>query len=432
MAPVNAPLMLMSTPPGTGSTGPAQPDVSVAEFSMPKTVTVSTAKQLVAAAKSAVAGDTILMTAGFYGFVSFNKINPTGTVTIKSASGQNDVEFNVLAVASSSNLSIQNVNVVHPMAAGDKEWTRSASIGGSHDISLVGINFMGSMDGNRNNDCNGLMINGCSRITVLDSTFQQFNNAVVIGSTNDIIFAGNTIKEVREGVNMSGIKGGLFERNYISDVAPDFSKGDHSDAFQLHAGGNATVSSDIVFRSNVIVTPSAQGIFINSAKTAQGLFQNNIVIENNYYEGNQRNAISVNGSTNVIVTRNSLRDAEGSGLTPAVVVGSSGNVAVTKNIAPIFVTRDTVSANITYADNIDTYDRTQRKGVAVASVFTAPVASGNIDFSALNPVSTPAANTAATGFHAVAGIGNLSGPTAAMLASYVPQFEGLFSASYFG
>jgi hypothetical protein len=399
---------------------------------MPKTVTVSTSKQLLAAARNAKGGDTILLAAGNYSDGLLYKINPTSTVTIKSASGLNDVNFYTFTVNASSNLSVQNINVVHPLQAGQPEWSRAATIGGSSNISMVGIHFQGSMNGDRNDDGNGLTITDSSRVTVLNSTFEQFNNAAVIGVTKDIVFAGNTITDVREGVNMGGIDGGLFERNVITNVVPDRSKGDHSDAFQLHSGGRAPNSNDVVFRSNVIVSDS-QGIFISNGQA--GSYQKNIVIENNYYEGRNGTGIGLYGVQNAIVTGNTLREGtREAGWSPAIMLGGSTGVTFDSNIYTRYVNRsDWLSTDIKFAgNNIDVMDSSNGKGVAVASVFSTPnTDAAHINFNSLNAAGSQAVNTAGIGFHAVAGIGGQAGTADALVASYVPRFEVDFSAHYF-
>jgi hypothetical protein len=401
---------------------------------MPKTVTVSTTKQLVAAAKKAVGGDTILLAAGNYADLVLFSIKPTSAVTIKTASGLNDAIFSSFTVNASSNLSFQNIDVVRPLRPGEPEWARAATVGGSTNINLVGMHFMGSMNNNRNDDGNGLVITDSNRVTVLNSSFEQFNNGAIVSRTNDIVFAGNTITEVREGVNISQVNGGLFERNYVTKVIPDLSKMDHSDAFQLHSGGNAQNSKDVVFRSNVIISDT-QAIFVSNGKLAQGSYQQNIVIENNYYEGRGASAIAVYGVKNAVVTGNTLREGDGtSGWAPAIMLGGSTGVTFAANIYARFQSRaDWASTDVTFAsNNIDVVDRTTGKGVAVASVFSTPTTdTANINFSSLNAVGSQAVNVAGIGFRAVAGIGGQAGTADALLASYVPQFDVNFSAHYF-
>jgi hypothetical protein len=390
------------------------------------TTLVTNARELIAVARKAVAGDTILLAPGHYGDVSLSSLRPTGTVTIRSADPDNDAVFGSLRLTRVNNFVISDVDVVNPLQAGEREWTVASAINLSSNISLVGVDFRGSMNGNHLDDGNGLAITNSSRIAVLDSSFQQFNNATVIGNVSDIIFAGNTIREVREGVNMSRIDGGLFERNFLTDISPDPSKLDHSDAFQVHSAGGIA-SNDLVFRSNVIMADS-QGIFIKSETAARGVFHSNIVVENNFYEGNARNAISVTHAGNVEITNNSVVHGEGPGLVPGIVVGGVTNALVTDNIAPLFTSRgDWQSTNLTMTGNIDTWDPATRRGISVASVFSEPRGSGEIDFSRLDARGAAGVDVTGIGFRAVEGIGDLGGSAATQLATYVPQFDQNFT-----
>lgn len=393
-----------------------------------RTTLVSSARELISAARRAVAGDTILLAPGHYGDVSLTSLNPTGTVTIRSADPDNDAVFGSLRLTRVNNFVVADVDVVNPLTAGEREWTVASAINHSTNVSFVGIDFRGSMNGNHFDDGNGLAVTNSSRIAVLDSSFQQFNNATVIGNVNDIVFAGNTVREVREGVNMSRVDGGLFERNFVTEVSPDRSKGDHSDAFQVHSAAGFA-SNDLVFRSNVILA-DAQGIFIKSETASRGVFHSNIVIENNFYEGNFRNALAVSHASNVIIAHNSVREGEGPGLAPAIVVGGVTNALVTDNIAPLISTRsDWRSTNLTISGNIDLWDSATRRGISVDSVFSAPHARGDIDFSSLDATGSAAVNVTGIGFRAVEGIGNLGGSTDAILGTYVPQFDHSFAVA---
>jgi hypothetical protein len=381
---------------------------------------------LVSAARKAVAGDTILLAPGHYGDVSLSGMRPAGTVTIRSADPENEAVFSGLRLTRVNNFVIADVDIVNPLNAGERDSAVAASINLSNNISLVGVELRGSMNGNHFDDGNGLAVTNSSRIAVLDSSFQQFNNAAVIGNVSDIIFAGNTVREVREGLNLSRIDGGLFERNFLTAISPDASKGDHSDAFQVHSAAGFA-SNDLVFRSNVILA-DAQGIFIKSETAARGVFHSNIVVENNFYEGNFRNAISVTHASNVVITDNSVREGEGPGLAPAIVVGAVTNALVADNIAPMITSRpDWASTNVTMANNIDTWDSAQRRGVALDTVFESATVSGAIDFARLDAIGSASVDVSGVGFRAVAGIGDLAGEHSSLLAAYLPQFDQNFA-----
>ncbi len=403
-----------------------------------KTTLVSNAAQLIRAAKTASAGDTILLASGNYGDVSLSSLRPTGTVTIKSANPDADAVFDSLKLTRVSNFVIEDVDVHHVLKPGQSEWVAAAAVNLSNNISFVGVDFTGSLNGNANDDGNGLMIVSSNRVAVLDSTFQQFNNAIVIGRVNDVVVAGNSIREAREGVNITQTNGGLFERNFVTDLRADTSKGDHPDAFQVHAGGAAGVSNDLAFRANVMLlgggNGGAQGIYIHSEKGATlGLAHTNISVENNYYEGNFRHAIGLSYIENLVVRGNTVRDGAGIGIPPGITTSNLSNAIIEQNIAPLFVARRgtaAASVNLTLTGNIDTWDSTTKKGVSDTSLFAAAVNSGNIDFSSLAVRVGSVAGQLGAGFHSVAGIGNLSGDAATQLAIYLPQFDYQFATTF--
>lgn len=396
-----------------------------------KTTLVTTAKELVSVAKKAVAGDTILLAPGTYGDVNLSGIRPSGTVTVRSADPDNDAVLESLKLTRVNNFTFSDIDIVNPLKVGESDRVAAATVNHSTNISLIGIDFRGSMNGNHFDDGRGLTVSNSSRITVLDSTFQQLKNAVGLGIVSDVIFAGNTVREVREGVNMTQVNGGLFERNFITDVIGDTSRGDHADAFQVHSGGSYLGSSDLVFRSNVIIA-DAQGIFIKSEGAARGVFHSDIVVDNNYYEGNFRNAISVTQASNVTITNNSVREGEGPGLAPGIVVGAVTNAVVTGNIAPLLVSRsDWKSTDLDMSGNIDTWDSATKQGIAVDLVFAAPLVDGEIDFSSLDAAGSASVDVVGIGFRAVEGIGGSGASVEALLGVYVPQFDQSFTSVAF-
>ncbi|GGE11052.1 hypothetical protein GCM10011529_16770 [Polymorphobacter glacialis] len=399
-----------------------------------KTTFVNSAAALVKAAKTARGGDTILLAAGNYGDISLSSLNPLGggVVTIKSADANNDALFTNLKLTRVQNFTFEDIDVKHVLQAGEREHVSGVVLNLATNVSLVGVDVSGSLNGNRNDDGNGMMVTSSSRISVINSTFEEFNNAAVFARTDDVIFSGNTIRDVREGLNLSQMNGGLFERNLFDGISADTAKGDHSDAIQVHAGGAAGVSNDLVFRSNVIVSgegSGSQGIYIHSEKGASlGLVHTNIVIENNYIQSNLRNAIAVNFADGVTVSGNSVRDGGLAGIPPGIVIGSVSNASITDNIAPLILTRPdaVLGDNVVWANNVDVWDSTQKRGVAVDSVFAAPLG-GDIDFGSLGARDGSAAQLAGAGFRSVEGIGSLGGGGLAYLSAHLPQFEAGFT-----
>lgn len=392
-----------------------------------KTFNVTNAVELTKAAKSARGGDTILLASGNYGDVLINSLKPTGTVTIKSANPDADAVFDSLKVSRSTNFTFEDVDVLHVLDAGQQDFAKAVVVQMSSNITFVGVDFSGSLNNNANDDGNGLSIQGSTHVAVLDSTFQQFNIAVGFGTSKDVLFAGNTIHNVREGINLAAVDGALVERNLITDVVGDKTRGDHADAIQVHAGGTAAVSSDLTFRSNVIKVgnSAAHGIYIHSEKGASaGLVHKDIVVENNYYEGNARHGITVTYAEDVIVTGNTVRDTGVGGLAPAISIAGVKHGVVTNNIAPLLLTYKGVpNTDTVWTNNIDVWDRLQKKGVLESTLFDTPTGRQTLDLGALDVRDGTLAASNGIGFQAVAGIGDLSGSASVIVASYSAHAE---------
>jgi hypothetical protein len=390
-----------------------------------RTINVANATQLTRAIRTSVAGDTILLAPGNYGSVLVNARNPSGLVTIRSADPNAEAVFENLLVSRSSNHSFQDITVQHYLQPGERDVSQAVRVQSSRDISFVGMDVHGTLNNNPNDDGNGLWVVASSRVAVLDSSFRDLNNAVVFGTGSDIVLAGNRISMAREGINLSQIDGALVERNFITNILPNHARGDHGDAIQIHAGGAALSSNDLTIRSNVIKTGTSgsHGIYVNNEKGGRGFVHTNVVIDNNYYEGNARHGITVSFGENVTVTNNTVRDIGSGGLVPAINIGSVRNGLIDDNIAPLLLTMGTSNRNVTWSDNIDVWDRQFRTGVSDSSLFSKPVGSTDLDFSSLNVRGGTAAAAQGIGFAGISQIGDISASSGAMLAAYLPQFD---------
>jgi len=394
------------------------------------TTTVTSAAQFLRVLRAARGGETILLAPGNYGDINLSGIRPAGRVTIRSANPDNDAVFGSLKLTRVGNLVLDDIDVRHPLKPGDA----AVFVNLSSDVSFVGLDLSGSINGTPFDDGNGIFVTNSCRIAVLDSTFREFNNAAGFSRSSDIIFAGNSVRDAREGVNIAQIDGGLFERNFITGIRPDVSQFDHSDTFQVQAGGSNGVSNDLVFNGNVIMGDNNQGTFIRSEKAlTQGLVHSNIVITNNYVEANLRNAIAIADTDGVIVANNSIRDADGPGIMPGIALSNLSDAVISKNVLPLFDIRAGaayVSTNIAFTDNVLVWNDKTKRGISEASLFATPVGTGDIDFSALGARAGSLADMAGAGFRPVAGIGNLAGSANTQLAAYLPQFDGHFTAAY--
>ena len=393
-----------------------------------RTVTVSTSAQLSAAARVAKAGDTILLAAGNFGDTVLSHVNPTGVITIKSADPNNDAVFRSLRLTRVSNIVFEDFDVARPIAAGGNTNDAAIQVNGGTNITFSGIDVRGSMNGSAFDDGHGISIPSGSHISILDSTFTQLRTAVIVRG-QDFLFAGNTITQVREGVSISSMTRGVFEQNYFGDFQANYAAKEHPDMFQVHSGGTATASSELIFRDNVM-RPGAGpvgGIFIASEGLARGERHENILIENNFYEGAYRHAISVSNVDDVTVRNNTVRMGDFKGLVPAIMFADIKGGVVENNISTLMLEhRLHKSSGLTYANNVDLWDPKFKKGVLASEIFANP-GDGDIDFSNLNTIAGSAAGRAGAGFAAVAEIGNLSGSAAAQMAAWLQTYDQNFA-----
>ncbi len=399
------------------------------------TINVSTTAQLNAVLKTVRGGETILLAPGNYGKVFISSRNPTSTVTVASADPDNDARLFSLGISRSSNFAIVDLDIQRPTQAGERVGTVAAlSIGSSRNVSLTGVDVMGSLDNNASNDGLGVVISGSERIAIVDSSFRQFRTAAVISLNKDIIFAGNTVTETREGVNISGLSNGLFERNLVRDMQPNYAFGDHPDAFQVHTsrGGG---SSGLVFRDNVILEGNAGGgvggFFIGNERMNEGVRHDDIVIVNNFYQGTYRHAISVSGATDVLIDNNTVLDSARTGIQAGININRVDNARVTDNLAPIFTT--TASTRVVAGNNIDIWDSRSKVGTAAAGLFAADVAAGNAtSASNLDPLAGSIAAQAGIGYRGNGAFGDLGsdGAAAAIAGTYMQMFGQDFAPHY--
>jgi hypothetical protein len=396
-----------------------------------KTVTVFTATQLLTAAKAAKAGDTILLASGNFGDVSLSNVRPAGIITVKSANPDDDAVFRTLNIMNSNNIIIEDIDIKRPLAVGASQDSYAVNVGKANNISFIGIDVSGSMNNDARDDGPGMSLNG-NHISVIDSTFTQLRTAVAAAG-QDFLFAHNTITQVRQGMTIRSMTRAIIDSNYAADFQSDYDKKEHPDVFQVHSGAGANASSELIFRNNVMM-PGANGfvggIYIQSEAYLSGRLDQrheNILIENNYYEGNYRHAITVNNADDVVISNNTVRTGVNEGINPAINIWDVRGALVENNISPMFLENKLrPSTGVVYENNIDTWDSKTKKGVDAALLFSSE-GEGDLDFSRVNVVGGTAASLAGAGFHAVAEIGNMAGTATAQMAAWLPNFDQNFA-----
>ncbi len=375
---------------------------------MPATINVSTAAQLAAAIKVVKGGETILLAPGDYGAVAIKGRMLTSAVTIKSADSAHDAVITDLRIDRSSGFTFNDIDIHRPLKAGEAEWTTAVYVSNSSRIDFVGLDFTGSMDNNAWNDGVGLRVSTSTGVRVIDSTFEQWTNAVVFDHSTNIVAAGNSVTAVREGFDFAAVHNVVVERNLFTAFTPDYTKGmalgDHADAIQFWNNGVKEGSSDIVIRDNVILqgTNGTHGVFFRAQDPNPAYRFTNVVVENNLYQGDSSHGITLSGVDGGAIRGNTLVTAVGGQLEAGINLGDTSKIVVEHNIAPLLVATGT-NPGAVWSNNIDVWDSRQLKGVTLASVFVTAPAGLNVDAYALKAGGAAAALH--SGFVAVDGIG---------------------------
>lgn len=390
-----------------------------------KTIGVSTAAQLTAALKTAKGGETILLAPGNYGAVSINAAKPAGVVTIKSADPANDAVLRTLKVSNSVNLSFEDLDIRHPLLAGEADYVPAIWIATSKHITMNGFDITGSLDGNANNDGWGIRLDTSSNVMIANSSFQQLNRAMITNNADAVVIAGNKVTEVREGFDFADVQHVIIEGNAISKVQPNWAKGDHPDAIQFWNNGVASGSSDVIIRNNSILTDAkavVQGIFVGMENAA--LRHSDFVVENNLYYGDSTHGISLYGVDNATVRGNTVISIAGGTYESAVNLNYVRGAIVEDNIAPML--RQTKSSGVTMTNNVDLWDRSAKTGVALEGLFT-DTSKGIFDQGDFTVAAGSVAARQGAGFDQVAGLGMGSAATnlGAAYGSYAHVIDGL-------
>ena len=219
------------------------------------------------------------------------------------------------------------------------------------------------------------------------------------------------------------VHGALLERNFLTNMQPNYAAGDHPDDFQISTGAAGAGSSDVTFRDNVMIQGNSGfigGIFIRSEALALGVRHSNITITNNFYEGTYRNAMMVSDVDGIAVTGNTVLNAPKDGLSASINIYDVHGGVVANNISPMLL-GDANNAGLAYAGNVAMWDPKTKLGLDPAAIFEARNA-GSIDLARLSPIAGTAADLAGAGFHATGTAGYLTGGVDVMLA----HSQGLF------
>lgn len=296
---------------------------------------VATTADLLAAAKIAVAGDVIKLSAGTYSGVNLKSINPAGNVTITSADASKPAVFTDMSVTSSSNLSISNVVM-------QVQTTSTAfydfQISSSSNVTVSNSVFNGTgMDPAV--DTTGLIVRNSTGVSVTNSEFKNLVYGVSFLNNTKISVTNSSFHDLRvDGIRGGGNSDVYYGYNYFTNFHPRAAE--HADAIQFWTTGTTASASNLTVEGNVYVrgetgAANVHGIFF---RDDQSLPFKNVTVKDNLVVGAEYNGLSLEGVTNGIVTGNSVI-AQSDADSWLRTLNNTADLQVFGNIASKFVTQ---------------------------------------------------------------------------------------------
>jgi Ca2+-binding RTX toxin-like protein len=260
--------------------------------------TVDSAAALNAALKNAHSGDTILLASGTYAGVAATDLHFADGVTVTAAQGAHAV-LTSLTVKASSGLTFTGLEFyADPSGVQNPFLVRS----GSTDIHFDHLNVHGSLDGNPQDDVQGMLIRDSSNVSVTNSEFQQLWTGLAHQNMQGATVSGNSFHDIR----MDAVRGGgssfvTISGNTFTNFDPV--TGDHADAIQFWSltapAHDITIAGNLIERGDGAVM---QGVFMRDG--GGGMPFENVAITGNYLAGTSYNGVEVQGGEHVTVAGN--------------------------------------------------------------------------------------------------------------------------------
>jgi hypothetical protein len=275
-------------------------------------VVVSTSAGLVAALKGATGGAVILLAPGPWTPVVISDVKIAGTVTISSQDPARPAVLPGLVIQRSEGLNLTAFTLAtelfHPID--ERSVPMPFKILNSRRIRLDGLNIHGTLDGNPQNDVNGLLISDSDQISVAHCEFQQFFNALTEYRNTNLTISSNKFHDIRDdGIDNAGSSNVTISDNHFSDFYPVNvgPKGDHPDAIQFWTSNTKEPAHDIVITGNTFERGRGswiQGIFVTDQI---GLPYQRVTITHNSISGGMTNGIMAAGCTDLTIADNKVQ-----------------------------------------------------------------------------------------------------------------------------
>ena len=256
-------------------------------------------------------GDNITLTGGTYSAVNLANINPSSTVTISSQNSAHPVFLTGLTVNTCSNLKFNQIGIdasadTPNQYGGANTW--AVNVYHSNAINFTKLTAQGLTGVTLDNAVSGINIETSTNVTVTQSSFQYFHNAVSAYEDTGFVASSNSFTHIfDDGIHGGGTNNVTITQNSFTDFHEDPTDTDHPDTIQFFTQGLTTSSSNFYITNNTYTRGDGnpvQGIFMRDEMG--NLPFHYVTISGNSYTGALYSGIRVIDATSVTVTNNVL------------------------------------------------------------------------------------------------------------------------------
>ena len=282
---------------------------------------VATQKQLETAIAGLKNGDTILLAGGQYDLIKMRTTTRQDhsfeqKVTIASADPNNPAVVSELIMASVDNVTFSGVKFDYNPA---KPSSKPFFVEKSSRVVFDNVTFEGEIV-NGFGAGQGLRAKDSSQVTVVNSHFVNFQNALSFSNMSDVALLDNDVRGMsNDGFTFGGMTRILIAGNDFRDYESPQPLAPHKDNIQFRTASGETASTDVVIRENVMVVDEARhGIFLGNEAYRDGndaSVHTNVLIEHNTLSTAQTHGITVFQADRLDIRDNILTKNPGMPLT---------------------------------------------------------------------------------------------------------------------
>jgi hypothetical protein len=287
------------------------------------TITVGNQNELERALQDVRGGDTILLESGTYDLLELSSSRTKSLdfdqkVTIASADPNNQARVEQLLVRQVANVEFRDIVFDYEIGGGAErplEATKKFLVENSADVTFDGVTFDGDKRDGYGHGL-GLRVKGSEGVSILNSEFIDYEMALSMGTSKDVIVANNKIKGISFDAMMFG---GMDDVTIAYNEFTDFHSRHllHQDVVQFTTSGTSGTSNDIKIVGNYIDNPEeTHGFYLGNRMYKDGdmdAYYTNVYIADNRINAADKLAIAVMHGNNVVIENNTLtkNDDEG-------------------------------------------------------------------------------------------------------------------------